>query len=60
MTGVLEQHVIVYDAKEETAKVFDTAYGEQQIREAVKRCADHHGHKSNPRFVLAKERMRSS
>jgi hypothetical protein len=43
-----QQHVIVHGSKE---AVFDTAYGDKQIKEAVARCVCHG--RTNVKAVLA-------
>jgi hypothetical protein len=53
-----EQNVIVYDAPGISEKVYATAYGQDEARAVVKRCASRHGHKTNPRPLLAIDRMK--
>jgi hypothetical protein len=52
MADGFAQHVIVYGFNE---VVFDTAYGERQIKDGVARCVARGN--SNVRAVLAKDHM---
>lgn len=49
-----DQRLVVYDTAKSHGLVYDTAYDNDQIQDAVKRCLDFHGVRSNVRAVAAK------
>lgn len=53
----LDQHVVIYDAKEETGVVYATAYTETDIQRTLHNCRLRHGTRCNARTMLAKKRM---
>ena len=53
MSRLAKQSVVVYRDGED--KIYDTAYGFEQGKEATRRCAERHGHSSNPRVLYAED-----
>jgi len=51
----MEQRLVIYDKPGRKGAVYDTAYTDQQVEEAVKRCVSEHGYVgSHVRSTLAK------
>lgn len=50
----LPQQIVIYDAREETGRVYDTVYTESQVQATILRCLNRHGSKSNARVASAR------
>lgn len=51
------QILVIYDSARGKGIVYDTAYSDAQVKEAVARCVRLHGNKANARMVLAKNHL---
>lgn len=53
---ILPQRLVVYDAPQERAKVFDSAYTDPQVDRALMLCKAKYGRRAKCRVMTAKER----